>query len=84
MKRPERFIRAVFLGISQVARRQRIEFAGLRVQGVPALLLGSAAVVLAAGVCSLLARAGERLPETLSEARGLIEATRSPRSRLNP
>jgi hypothetical protein len=46
----------------RILRASKLRFGELRAQGVPAILLGAAAIVLAA--------------ETLREAKALIEATR--------
>jgi hypothetical protein len=74
-------IRAIFRGLARMQKTFTIEIGPLRASGVPAILLGSAGIVLAAGVTAALAKSAPRLPETLGEARGLVEAinARSPR-----
>jgi hypothetical protein len=67
-----------------MARLQRtfaIEIGPIRASGVPAILVGVTGIVLASGVTAALAKGATRLPETLSEARGLADAlnSRSPR-----
>jgi hypothetical protein len=77
-------VKAVFRGIARMEQGQSIEFRGLRASGVPAILLGSAAIVAAAGIASFLSRSAERLPETLGEAKGLAQTLRGDRPRLTP
>ena len=61
-----------------------LELGPLRATGVPAILLGSAAIVATAGLAQFLSRSAGRLPETLSEAKGLAQTLRGDRPRLNP
>ena len=77
-------VRAVFRGIARTQKTFTIEIGPLRASGVPAILMAVTGVVVASGVASMLGRAGERLPETLGEARGLAEALRPDRARLHP
>jgi hypothetical protein len=65
-------------------REFRIEVGPLRAQGVPAVLMAVTGVVIAGGVAAALARAGDRLPETLHEAQGLASTLRGEPRRLNP
>jgi hypothetical protein len=64
-----------------VQRAFTIEIGPLRARGVPAVLLGVTGIVLASGVTAALAKGATRLPETLGEARGLVDAmnARAPR-----
>ncbi|HTV91685.1 MAG TPA: hypothetical protein VMG98_03120 [Verrucomicrobiae bacterium] len=77
-------VRAVFRGLARLQREYVLEVGPLRATGVPAILLGSAAIVAAAGLAQFLGRSAERLPETLSEAKGLAQTLRGDRPRLNP
>ncbi|MGA7571795.1 MAG: hypothetical protein WBG27_10110 [Candidatus Aquilonibacter sp.] len=77
-------IRAVFKGLARMQREYTLEIGPLRATGVPAILLGSAAIVAAAGLAAFLGRSARRLPETLSEAKGLAQTLRGDRPRLNP
>ena len=61
---------------ARILRASKLRFGDLRAQGVPAILFGVAAVVVAAGMVRVLRAAAPALPETLREAKGLIEATR--------
>ena len=79
-----RIVKSVFKGIAQTQRTFSIDIGPLRATGVPAILVAVAGVVLASGVASVLSRSAARLPETLREARGLAEAVRGDRARLNP
>ena len=76
------FARAFFRGVSRVTKTFTLELGPLRATGVPALLLGVSGIVLASGVTAALAKGANRLPETLSEARGLVDAINA-RPRLN-
>jgi hypothetical protein len=76
-----RSLRAFFRGVARVQRAFTIEIGPLRARGVPAVLLGVTGIVLASGVTAALAKGATRLPETLGEARGLVDAmnARAPR-----
>ncbi len=55
-------------------RTWKLEIGGLKARGVPAILLGAAAIVVAAGATRALAAGAPNLPETLRELRGLLES----------
>jgi hypothetical protein len=57
-------------------RASRFKYGRLRASGVPAILCGAAAIVLAAGAGAALRRAAVVLPDTLREARLLWVALR--------
>ncbi len=61
---------------ARVLRASKIRIGRLRAQGVPAILIGAAAVILATGAARSLRVATPLLPETLREAKNLLEATR--------
>ncbi|MDQ2662882.1 MAG: hypothetical protein M3Y18_02465 [Candidatus Eremiobacteraeota bacterium] len=65
-----------FKGLARVTRTFKLEIAGFRAEGIPAVLVAVGGVVLAAGVTRALAHSADRLPETLREARGLAQALR--------
>ena len=72
-------------GLAKLQRSFDLRIGPIRATGVPAILLGTAAVVLAAGAARALVRAGEDLPETLREAKGLAQSLRDARpTHLNP
>ena len=72
-------------GFAKLQRSFDLRIGPIRATGVPAILLGTAAVVLAAGAARALVRAGEALPETLREAKGLAQSLRDARpTHLNP
>jgi len=77
-------IKAVFKGLARLQRGYTIEAGPVRATGVPAILLGVCGIVAAAGVAAFLGRSAGRLPETLSEAKGLAQTLRGDRPRLNP
>ena len=56
----------------------------VRFQGVPAILIGVACIVAAAGAASVLRKAAPILPETLRETRELWKTIRADRRELNP
>jgi hypothetical protein len=57
-------------------KANRLRFGKLEARGVPAILLGAAAIVLAAGASAALKRAVTMLPETLRESREFWLAVR--------
>ena len=61
-----------------LVQASKIRFGKLRITGVPAILLGAAAIVAAAGV----ARALPVAPDTIREARQLMESARAARQPL--
>ena len=78
-------IASALKGLAKLQRSFDLRIGPIRATGVPAILLGTAAVVLAAGAARALVRAGEALPETLREAKGLAQSLRDARpTHLNP
>jgi hypothetical protein len=77
-------VKAVFRGLARMERAYTIELGPVRATGVPAILLGVCGIVAASGFAAFLARAADRLPETLNEANGLAQTLRGDRPRLNP
>lgn len=57
-----------FRDLSRVTKTFRLELGPLKARGVPAVLLGSAAIVAAAGFARLLANNPTALTETIREA----------------
>ena len=82
MNKRASIVRAIFRGIARLQKSFTIEIGPLRATGVPAVLLGVSGIVLASGVTAALAKGATRLPETLSEARGLAEALNAGSPRL--
>ncbi|HZY99239.1 MAG TPA: hypothetical protein VFE36_06675 [Candidatus Baltobacteraceae bacterium] len=82
MNKRAAFARAVLRGMARVQKNFTLQVGPLRATGVPAVLLGVSGIVLASGVTAALSKGATRLPETLTEARGLIEAINA-RARLN-
>lgn len=62
-----------------LVKQSRIRLGGIDARGTASLLLGAAAIVLAAGASAALGRAATALPESLREARLLWVTVRSPR-----
>lgn len=74
MKTPRSLHILPLLTTSRVAIGKRF-----RARGIPAVLLGAAAIVLASGVSSALQKAMTVLPESLREARAFWLALRDDR-----
>jgi hypothetical protein len=64
---------------ARVLRASRLRFGKLRATGVPAILIGVAGVIIAAGVARSLGTIAPMLPETLRELKSLVETGRTPR-----
>ena len=68
-----------------LARGSRIRWGkNVRIVGVPAILVGVACIVGAAGAMKALEKAAPLLPETLREARDLWRTIRNDRRELSP
>ena len=74
-----------YADLARVAKAFKIEFGGFRAQGAPAVILAVGGAALAVGAVRLLSQNAGVLPETLREAKGLVQALRSPNEprRLN-
>ena len=71
---------------ARILRASNIRYGDFRARGVPAILLGVSAIVVAAGSVRALAAAAPSLAEALREATKLVDAVRSDRGeqrRLN-
>jgi hypothetical protein len=64
---------------ARVLRASRIRIGRVRAMGVPAILIGVAGVILAAGVSRSLGTVAPMLPETLREMKSLLETRRDAR-----
>lgn len=69
---------------ARILRASKLRVGTLRAQGVPAILLGVAGIVVCAGFMRALRAAAPNLPETLREAKHLVEATRPEPKLLRP
>jgi hypothetical protein len=67
---------------AHLVKASRLRVGGLQARGVPAILCGTAVLVLASGVSEALKRSASLLPETLREARAFWLALRGPRAEL--
>jgi hypothetical protein len=65
---------------ARMLRASRLRFGDLRAMGVPAILIGVAGVILAAGAARSLGTIAPMLPETLRELKSLVDAGRNPRT----
>lgn len=63
----------------RILRASKIRFGSLRAQGVPAILLGVAGIILAAGAARVM-----RDPEALREMRAVFEGSRRDVRPLKP
>ncbi len=63
-------------GVAEILRASRLRFGKARASGVPAILLGVSAIVVAAGISRALREAAPTLPETLRESKNLLDAQR--------
>jgi hypothetical protein len=82
MSKGASIVKAIFRGLERSYKHFSIEIGPFRATGVPAILVGVTGIVLASGVTAALAKGATRLPETISEARGLAEALNSSQKRL--
>ena len=62
--------------MSRLVRGFKLEVGELRAQGPPAMVLAFGGVVLAAGLVRLLTQNAAVLPETLREAKNLVDSLR--------
>jgi hypothetical protein len=65
---------------ARVLRASRLRIGKVRAMGVPAILIGVAGIVLAAGVSRSLGTIAPMLPETLREMKKLVDAGRDART----
>ncbi len=63
-------------GVAEILGASRLRLGKFRASGVPAILLGASAIVVAAGVARALQAAAPTLPETLRESKNLLDAQR--------
>jgi len=66
-----------FPDFARILRASKVRFGPLRAQGAPAILLGVATVVVAAGAIRVLGAGAPNLPESIREFRHLLESGRS-------
>ncbi|MBV9403242.1 MAG: hypothetical protein JO018_05890 [Candidatus Eremiobacteraeota bacterium] len=62
--------------LSRLVRGFKIEIGELRAQGPPAMIVAFGGVVLASGLVKLLTQNAAVLPETLREAKSLVDSLR--------
>ena len=65
---------------ARALRASRLRFGRVRAVGVPAILIGVAGVILAAGVSRSVRTIAPMLPETLRELKNLVDAGRDKRT----
>jgi hypothetical protein len=67
--------------LTRLVRSSRFAIGGMRASGLPAIFVSIGALVLATGVARTIVESAHLLPESLREARALLEATRAQRGR---
>jgi hypothetical protein len=83
MKRPRPLFE--LLDLKPLVRGARIRLGSdIRFSGVPAILIGVACIVAAAGAAGVLRVAIPLLPDTIREGRELLKTIRAGRRELNP
>jgi hypothetical protein len=65
---------------ARLMRASRLRVGNMRAMGVPAILIGVAGVILAAGVSRSFRTIAPMLPETLRELKRLVDAGRDART----
>jgi hypothetical protein len=65
---------------ARVLRASRLRVGRFRAVGVPAILIGVAGIILAAGVSRSMGTVAPMLPETLRELKALVDAGRDART----
>jgi hypothetical protein len=70
--------------LPRLLRASKLRFGGVRAQGVPAILLGVSAVIVAGGLARSIATVAPMLPEALRETKNLLEATARDSRSLKP
>jgi hypothetical protein len=65
---------------ARVMRSSRLRVGKVRAMGVPAILMGVAGIILAAGVSRSFRTIAPMLPETLRELKSLVDAGRDART----
>jgi hypothetical protein len=65
---------------ARVLRASRLRLGRFRAVGVPAILIGVAGIILAAGVSRSMGTVAPMLPETLRELKALVDAGRDART----
>ncbi|MGA2392303.1 MAG: hypothetical protein ABSH03_03005 [Candidatus Lustribacter sp.] len=65
---------------ARVLRASRVRVGRVRAMGLPAILMGVAGVIVAAGVARSFRTIAPMLPETLRELKSLVDASRDART----
>ena len=69
---------------ARMLRASKLRVGTFRAAGVPAILLGASALVLAFGAARSLGAFAPLIPETIREAKSLIETTKGDARLLTP
>ena len=69
--------KSVLKGVARILRTFSIEVGPIRATGAPAMLVALTGVIVGVGVATALTRASSQLPESLREAKGLINRLRN-------
>jgi hypothetical protein len=73
----------ITLDSAKVMKASKLQLGKLEARGVPAILLGAAAIVLAAGAARAVLAGAPHLPDTIRELRGLLESNRGEPKRIS-
>jgi hypothetical protein len=65
---------------ARLMRASRLRVGNMRAMGVPAILIGVAGVIVAAGISRSFRTIAPMLPETLRELKSLVDAGRDART----
>ncbi len=71
------------LNPAKIMRASTLHVGPIEARGIPAVLLGIASIVLAAGATRAFLAGAPQLPETIRELRALLESTRSEPKRIS-
>ncbi len=72
------------LDVPRILRASKLRIGDLRATGVPAILLGASALVVAVGAARSIATIAPMLPESLRETKKLLEVSRNDSRLLKP
>jgi len=68
---------------AKIMKASTLHVGKIEARGVPAILLGAAAIVLAAGAARAVLVGAPHLPDTIRELRGLLESSRGEPKRIS-
>ncbi|MDQ6825892.1 MAG: hypothetical protein M3Z14_01660 [Candidatus Eremiobacteraeota bacterium] len=69
-----------FRGLARVTRTFKVEMGHFRAQGAPAVIVSACGLALAAGLMRAINQNAAILPDTLREAKGLVDSLKAERA----